>query len=345
MDYWKACQLLGVDDADDSDYVKKRYRSLMQQYHPDSSGSDPRLVLRAQLINEAYAVIKKQMAGRKSSGSPGREAWQGPGGGGWDFPQNEDAFWPRDIYLSKAFYEDYRLDGYKIARGKYFWDAEREDFNHLLLSLNQLCSDRLEEIERRYAIYNVGDYGLAGQQAAYKARIFHLLVQQFIDPIDSLHKTYRINDMDRKGRSIFLFPASVAVSDQDQTLAAAGRLEAGDRLYPAAIRDNRIWVRDDKGFDLGYISFEDDSLYYMVIPALATRSGTVKLSVRDQAGGLPGRTGKARIDIDFYLRLEQEEEDRARRKDMEQERNRTIRRLLMEYESYIRSQAGSRETS
>lgn len=345
MDYWKACQLLGVDQGDDSTYVKKRYRSLMQQYHPDSSGSDPRLVLRAQLINEAYAVIKKQLAGQKDSGAPGMKKGQGPAGKAWDFPQNEDAFWPRDIYLSRAFYEDYRLDGYKIARGRYFWDAEREDFNHLLLSLNQLCSDHLEEIERKYAVYNVGDYGLAGQQAAYKARIFHLLVQQFIDPVDSLHKTYRINDMDREGRSIFIFPASVAVPDQDRALAAAGRLVAGDRLYPAGIKDNRIWVRDGSGHDLGYISFEDDCLYYMVMPALTARSATARLEVRDRTGGLSGRTGKARIAIDFHLRLEQEEEDRGRRKDLERERNRTIRRLLMEYESYIRSQAGSRESS
>ena len=337
MDYWKACQLLGVDDDDDSSYVKKRYRSLMQQYHPDASGDDPRLLVKAQLINEAYHVITRHMTAGGSADGSGREGQEGKI---WDFPQNEYAFCNRDIYLSRAFYEDYRLDGYKIARGKYFWDAEREDFKHLLLSLNQLCSDRLEEIERKYGIYNVDEYGLSSQQAVYKTRIFHLLVQQFIDPSDSLHKTYRIEDTDSEGRSIFRFPASVGVRGAGQAFDAAMDLEAGEVLYPTAIQDNRIQVSDRHSSDLGYISFEDDRLYYMVIPALSARIGTVKLHVRSTRFWMNSRPKKAKVDLDFYLKLEQEEEFHYLRKDLEEERNRTIRRYLMEYESYIRGMAG-----
>ena len=52
------------------------------------------------------------------------------------------------------------------------------------------------------------------------------------------------------------------------------------------------------------------------------------------------RPKKAKVDLDFYLKLEQEEEFHYLRKDLEEERNRTIRRYLMEYESYIRGMAG-----
>ena len=342
MDYWKACQLLGVDDKDDSGYIKKRYRNLMLQYHPDASGDDPRLLVKTQLINEAYHVISKCMARRETEqGAAGKK--EGQEGVIWDVPQNEYAFCGRDIYLSKAFYEDYRLDGYKIAKGKYFWDAEREDFKHLLLSLNQLCSDRLEEIERKYGVYNVDEYGLSSQQAAYKAKIFHLLVQQFIDPSDSLHKTYRIEDTDREGRSIFLFPASVGIRGTGPAFDAARKLQPGDPLYPMAIQDNRIQVCDSCKTGLGYVSFEDDRLYYMVIPALSARIGTVKLRVRGRRFWMNSRPMRAKVDLDFYLKLEQEEEFHYLRKSLEEERNRTIRRFLMEYESYIRGITGSRQ--
>ena len=342
MDYWKACQLLGVDDEDDSGYVKKRYRNLMQQYHPDASGDDPRLLVRAQLINEAYQVISKRMARRETEERGSGCRRDGQEDMIWDVPQNEYAFCDRDIYLSKAFYEDYRLDGYKIARGKYFWDAEREDFKHLLLSLNQLCSDRLEEIERKYGVYNVDEYGLSSQQAAYKAKIFHLLVQQFIDPSDSLHKTYRIEDTDQEGRSIFLFPASVGIRGIGPAFDAARELEPGDSLYPTAIQDNRIQISDRHGTGLGYISFEDDRLYYMVIPALSARIGTVKLQVKGSRFWMNSSPRRAKVDLDFYLKLEQEEEFHYLRKSLEEERNRTIRRFLLEYESYIRGITGGR---
>ena len=333
MDYWNACRILGVEDGDNSTYVKKRYRILMQQYHPDSFGDDPDLVLRAQLINEAYTVVKKQMAecGKQRNG-----AREGVEELIWDFPQNEYAFCDRDLYLSRAFYEDYRLDGYKAARGKYYWDAEREDFKHLLLSLNQLCSDQLEEIERKYCIYNMEEHGLSSQKADYKAKIFHLLVQQFIDPIDSLHKTYRISSADDRGRSIFLFPASVAIRGSKEAFEAVTRLMAGDYLYAVSLKDNRIRISDGEGVDLGHISFEDDRLYYMVIPALAGKAATVKLLVKDIRIRTDTRPCQARLDLDFYLRLEQEEENPGQRKALEEKRNRTIRKLLMEYESYVR---------
>ena len=66
MSVQKACEILGVNEADDMSVIKKTYRKLVRQYHPDiikSQDKDEAYIEEAtaktQEINQAYEIIKE----------------------------------------------------------------------------------------------------------------------------------------------------------------------------------------------------------------------------------------------------------------------------------------------
>src|SRR6185369_8135301 len=50
-------KILGVNDDADADTIKKRYRKLAKEYHPDATGGDKKKTERFKEINEAYAIL------------------------------------------------------------------------------------------------------------------------------------------------------------------------------------------------------------------------------------------------------------------------------------------------
>ncbi len=94
LDFYKA---LGVTKDATPDDIKKQYRKLAKQYHPDSTGGDKAKETRFKEISNAYDVLgdrkKKRLyddlraAGRGAGGSRGRAGgpsytYEGSGGGG-----------------------------------------------------------------------------------------------------------------------------------------------------------------------------------------------------------------------------------------------------------------------
>lgn len=63
-------QVLGVDKNATDDEIKRAYRRLAKQYHPDANPNDPVAAKKMQEINEAYDRIKNP------------EKYQGPASGG-----------------------------------------------------------------------------------------------------------------------------------------------------------------------------------------------------------------------------------------------------------------------
>ncbi|MGN1105467.1 MAG: J domain-containing protein, partial [Huintestinicola sp.] len=51
-------QVLGVPYNADEDEIKKKYRTLVKQYHPDLHPNDPEAARKMSEINEAYEMIK-----------------------------------------------------------------------------------------------------------------------------------------------------------------------------------------------------------------------------------------------------------------------------------------------
>jgi molecular chaperone DnaJ len=56
---------LGVPEGADADTLKKAYRKLAKEYHPDATGGDKRKTERFKEINEAYAVLSDQQKRRE----------------------------------------------------------------------------------------------------------------------------------------------------------------------------------------------------------------------------------------------------------------------------------------
>jgi curved DNA-binding protein len=50
-------KILGVEEGADADAIKKRYRALAKEYHPDATGGDKRKTERFKEINEAYGIL------------------------------------------------------------------------------------------------------------------------------------------------------------------------------------------------------------------------------------------------------------------------------------------------
>ncbi|MDH5589626.1 MAG: molecular chaperone DnaJ [Gemmatimonadota bacterium] len=82
-------QVLGVSEKASADEIKKAYRKLAKQYHPDANRDDPRAAERFKEIGGAYAVLsddakRKQYDQMRKLGAfgfgPGRTAPGGPAG-------------------------------------------------------------------------------------------------------------------------------------------------------------------------------------------------------------------------------------------------------------------------
>lgn len=88
-------QTLGISENASAEEIKKAYRKLAKQYHPDANQNDPQAAERFKEVGEAYAVLsnpdkRKQydqmrrmgpFGGFGQGGAGGASGWQGFGGG------------------------------------------------------------------------------------------------------------------------------------------------------------------------------------------------------------------------------------------------------------------------
>ena len=82
-------------------------------------------------------------------------------------------------------------------------------------------------------------------------------------------------------------------------LERSGRTAAksGEVLYPSRIQKHRLYLKNREGRELGYLSFADDRLYYVVIPMFEQRSAQVKIRAAEKP------EGKRYQNLELWLRL------------------------------------------
>ena len=75
-------QLLGVDREAGSEEIKRAYRRLARQYHPDVNGNDPEAVERFKEISKAYSVLSDPEKRQRydAYGEGGIDGFAGPAG-------------------------------------------------------------------------------------------------------------------------------------------------------------------------------------------------------------------------------------------------------------------------
>lgn len=81
-------KVLGVSSTATDDEIKKAYRALVKQYHPDNYADNPLANLAAEKmkeINEAYSEIQKLRAEGTSSSSAGGQSYSGSASGNTEY--------------------------------------------------------------------------------------------------------------------------------------------------------------------------------------------------------------------------------------------------------------------
>jgi hypothetical protein len=58
-------------------------------------------------------------------------------------------------------------------------------------------------------------------------------------------------------------------------------LAKGEKLYPAGIQKHRLYLKNKAGQKVGYLSFTDDRMYYVIIPLFEQKAVQVKIQVSE----------------------------------------------------------------
>jgi molecular chaperone DnaJ len=87
-------EVLGVGRDASDDEIKKAYRRLARQYHPDANDGDPEAEARFKEISLAYDTLRDPEKRRRYDVYGAEGAGGGPGAGGFDFGVSDlfDAF-------------------------------------------------------------------------------------------------------------------------------------------------------------------------------------------------------------------------------------------------------------
>ena len=310
----QAYELLGVTKQQNEKEIKRKFRKLMAMHHPDVIGSNsPEQIKQAQRLNEAYALIKKA-ARKKPEIQIKRPTWKAK--------VTETAFCERTVYMESVSWEGETPQMYAVARGRYEWEPELEEFPCFLRSVKEAALELLERAEYRKGITWELRGVAKGTKFDYHLQLFHLLAGQFISPVACLDVLARLEEMDDKGRMIYKILAWVQQTDRV-------RLQPGELLSVTGLKHNRIMVATSTGTPLGHVSFLEDSLYYVVVPILQHRKAQIKLVVREVEK-------RKKTTVEVYLRMEETVEE-IRHTDY----NLRIAELVSRYEKWLEQEIKS----
>ena len=281
----KAYQILGIPPGTGKDEIKKRYRKLMTQVHPDVHvSSQETYEYSAQEINNAYAVLMKEKGGSERRASKAKK------NAAWDAPVNVNAYAEREVLQYAEDYDGTVLGTFCVAKGKYLWKTD-EDFPLFLRSMYKCSKELLDEIDEKLC----REEELSKRQKI-QAELTYLLAQQFIDGSALLTELAEEKEVSPDGDKIFYFSSMLELT------GGAVSVKAGEPLYPSAVKSHRLYLKNQAGQKLGYLSFSDDRLYYLVIPLFEQKRVQVKVQAAEIKAEKRRRTVRYQK-LDLWVKL------------------------------------------
>lgn len=308
MTVTEAQKILGIPPQADMVEIKKQYRKLMHLAHPDASafhaGSYP---FSAQEINEAYGLLSHLASDRTSSeadhgtfshAASNKHASSDSHAHHWNAPENPNAYTARPIFHYAEGPDGEIIGDFLLTHGKYLWTLE-EDFPLFLKSMLECSKHLLDEIDQ-----SKKRTCTPSNRTAVQAQLAYLLAQQFIDGSETLKLL--LTPKHQEDANIFQIPSMIELTDTFQRAAAFRALTPGTSLYPAFLKNHRLFLKSAQGQTVGYLSFQDDRLYYIVIPLFEQKRAQVKMSISEkQEKTLRGKRNSYK-NLDFWIRLPHE---------------------------------------
>ncbi len=267
MTFEKACQILGIAPGSGIAQIKKRYRQLMLQLHPDMGTEGQNAsVYQLHEIHEAYDFLKKARSRNKNSAciDPKNMSQTKSKKVTWDAPVNDHAYREREILHYAEDSDGSILGSFCITKEKYLWKTE-EDFPLFLLSIYRCSKSLLDEIDETLQRNSPSARALIQPELAY------LLAQQYIDGTSLLQELAKKVSTDDPSSSVFYISATLELTKPSLSP------KPGEFLYPARLKQHRLYLKNRAGYGIGYLSFPDDRLYYVVIPLFEQRKVQVKI--------------------------------------------------------------------
>ena len=302
----EAYRILGLTPGAGIHDIKKRYRQLMHMAHPDSGAVRP--VHDAQKLNAAYSVLKKGTADSRFSRSKKENSRQPDSEekkhtGSWDAPVNFSAYREREILHYAEDQEGAVLGTFCIARGKYLWKVQ-EDFPLFLLSIYRCSAGILDEIDDAFSRSEAPACRLSIQ-----AELSYLLARQFIDASEAIQELAQATTAESQGQPVYRFSAMLEYGKNPATGQAGSPFGKpfipGEPLYPSALRRHRLFLKNREGHELGYLSFPDDRLYYIIIPLFEQKRVQVRIQTASGQTSRP-KTAAAYQNLKLWLRFSDE---------------------------------------
>lgn len=318
----EAYKILDLPPGTELQEIKKRYRQLMMLVHPDANTSPQKnYPYSAEEINHAFSLLKKEaFADRETSSkedifhSQKSAASKRKRQVTWDAPVNVHAYMEREVLHYVEDYDGTVLGNFCIAKGKYLWTTE-EDFPLFLLSLYQCGKQLLDEI----------DDSLNRKEAPFirqriQTELTYLLAQQFIDGTSLLEQLAKKEKTTQDGCQIFYIAAMLESTNKTITP------ETSEFLFPSQIRQHKLYVKNQSGQELGYLSFPDDRLYYIVVPLFEQKKVRIKIQTTERQPNKGRKTTAKYQNLHLWIKLCSENIPQ-----MPENLNLQIEQLLLQY--------------
>ncbi len=269
----QAYKILGAGKDDSEREIKAKYKKLLILYHPDSDPTgkrDPEDDEKIRQVIEAYKKIKE------SEGQPVYETYEFT----WDAFENRAAFSERNIYVQFKMYDE-ELPLSRMARGRFVWDPDMEEFRLFSKSVLEACKEVMTDHDGMPDPDKIKD-------------IFHLMMQEYVLPADAARKLGR-KEREEDGLEFFSFTGFV----KEYSKAPKGATPIIGEPLNIFLREDRAVVEEIvTGRSVGNISFDQDELYYVVLPLLEDPQVKARAAIKKTE---KNRKGSSRIQVAIEL--------------------------------------------